>query len=71
MFVATKEIKVIDRKGKMTIFRPGDEVLGFEGWDEVPKRAHLNLEYVKEVKGKPLASTKRTQKGKQPKKISG
>jgi hypothetical protein len=46
MYVATKELKVISREGVTTLFRPGDEVVGFEDWAEVPKRAHLNLGYV-------------------------
>lgn len=49
MFIAKKEIKVTDRSGKTTLFRIGDEVVGFENWAEVPKRAHLNMEYVVKV----------------------
>lgn len=50
MFVATKELKVIGRDGAVTLFRPGDEVVGFEKWPEIPRRAHLSLEYVVEKK---------------------
>lgn len=64
MFVAVKELKLYDENRKMTVFRPGDEVIGFESWGEVPKRAHLNLEYVKEVKDAPTSppAKKRTKK---------
>lgn len=50
-FIAQRELKVVSRDGKdtVTIYKPGDVVQGFEKWDEVPRRAHLSLEYVREV----------------------
>lgn len=65
MFVATKEIRVtLPGQEKQILFRPGDEVVGFEKWAEIPKRAHLNLGYVVKQSSPPKApSKKRAKKG--------
>lgn len=50
MYVAQKQLKVTDPKTKkLVLIEPGQEVVGFESWPEIPKRAHLNLDYVREV----------------------
>jgi len=44
VFVACRVIKVDGKEVK-----PGEEVPGFTSWNEVAKRANLNLGWVKEV----------------------
>lgn len=50
MYVAQKQLRVHDPKTKkLVLIEPGEEVRGFESWPEVPRKAHLNLDYVREV----------------------
>jgi hypothetical protein len=53
-FVAQKELKVVDRQDRVTIYKAGDEIPDFESWDIHARQAHINLEWVKETKGKVL-----------------
>lgn len=49
MYVARRPIMVPDGEGGVKKLMPGDEVVGFENWDEVAKRANLNLGWVEKV----------------------
>jgi hypothetical protein len=49
VFVAQREIKIVDRDSKITVVKPGEEVVGFESWDINARRAHLGLEWITEV----------------------
>ena len=42
----------IQHEGKILEIEPGEEVLGFESWKEIPRRAALNLDSVRYVPGK-------------------
>lgn len=56
MFVAQREIKVVKvGSDKITLYRAGDEIPDFESWDESPRRAHLNLEWVIKVESEESA----------------
>lgn len=71
MFIAQREIKVIGRDDKVVVFKPGEEIEGFDTWELNAQRSHLNLEWVKKVEGAtkkaPSASPKAPEK-KAPKK---
>ena len=46
MYIAQRELKTCDKQGRVTVYKPGDPIPDFEKWDEVPKRAHLSMEWV-------------------------
>lgn len=50
MYVAVRELKVGTPKG-LVIIKPGQEIPDFEKWNEVAKRANINMGFVKEVAG--------------------
>lgn len=56
MYVADRHIKV-NVDGKVVHLKPGDEVVGFEGWGEVVKRSNLSSGFVKRVEAE--AATKK------------
>lgn len=47
-YVAQREIKA-QNGDKFVIYKPGDVIPDFEKWAEVPRRAHLNMDYVVKV----------------------
>lgn len=47
-YIARKPLNVMEG-GKIKVIPPNQEVIGFEDWPEVPKRAHLNMGYVEKV----------------------
>ena len=49
MYVAQRELRVIDANGVVKRINPGEEVVGFDSWDIIPRRAHLSLEWVTKV----------------------
>ena len=49
MYVARRELKVVEPGGVIKIYRPGDVVPDFAQWPEIPKRAHLNMNFVEKV----------------------
>lgn len=49
MYVAQRELKIVDANGVVKRINPGEEVVDFDSWDIVPRRAHLNLEWVTKV----------------------
>lgn len=53
MYVARRELKVIDRNDNVTMYKPGDVIPDFATWPEVPRRAHLNMNYVEQVQDAP------------------
>lgn len=50
MFIATRQLKVVDKQNRVTIFKPGDPVIGFENWSYSVQKAHINLEWVRREK---------------------
>lgn len=66
-FVAQVELKVTTvGSSKVTVYKPGDVIPDFAKWDTVARRAHLNLDYVKDdpskfVESKSEAKRKQTQ----------
>lgn len=49
MYIATRPLRVPDKNGTIITLQKGDEVPNFEKWDEVPRRANLNLGWVEKV----------------------
>lgn len=57
MWIANRKLKVVPPGAtKAVMLSPGDEVVGFDDWGEVPKRAHLNMDWVRKVEGKAKAT---------------
>lgn len=54
MYVATRELKVVDRQDKVTIYHAGDVIPDFDKWDIHAYRAHINMEWVKIVEPLPV-----------------
>lgn len=57
-FVANRELKVISRglDPVTTVYKAGDVIPDFAKWPEVPRRAHLNMEWVSKVKEEDLVA---------------
>lgn len=53
MYIAQRTIIDYDRSGKKLVYKPGDEVIGFESWNHSAKHYHIEKELVKLVEAKP------------------
>ncbi len=60
MFVARRVLKVVDESG-VRQYRPGDIIPDFASWAEVPRRAHINMEFVEEVPDLPTQAPVRVE----------
>jgi hypothetical protein len=64
MYIARRELRVPDGKGHLKLIKAGEEVVGFENWDEVARRANLSMEWVAKVDDEQAApvETKKSKK---------